>query len=638
MRSKRYSVRSPPDRVRSRFRRAGGKALLRPLVLLLVVLSAYAVVVHESGSVSLAQQLGLPDLAGPQLPANDLESMLALTGAQRADETPPRNVPGPALQPVPRARCDERSRPLDGIQGRVPSEAIDSPAAAQGWTCNVTEVARHETPGGFRVWRYEDRQDNTCAYYDTSLSSPANVASLAGGPSPGVVVLDMSDPSRPEQTALLTTPGMLAPHESLNLNRRRGLLAAEVGNGLTLPGSVDIYDISQDCRYPQLLSTMPNQTGHESGFTKDGNTLYVAGGAGYITAIDVSDPSRPRELWRGAYYSHGLNLSDDGRTLYQTDPINGNLGILDVSEIQARKPDPQVRETTRISWDSVSIPQNTVPLTIDGRPHLLEFDEFAFRFNPPTVAHEVGAARLIDIGDPRRARVVSNLRLEVNMRDTHRAVSGDPTPLSPGKAFGYTGHYCAVPRTVDPEIVACSFTNSGLRVFDISEPRRPREVAYFVAPPKSGTAAGFQPGNLALSQPAFDRERRQVWYSDATAGFYVLQLSRSAWPQSRPNAPADDRAGDGRGGDRGRDEARSRDGEAHDRGETHRVSTADPAEADSNSGTAVAGLNDREELPFTGLTLALVGLAGVGLVGGGFAVRVLAARDRPSQAARRPQR
>src|SRR5262249_6243181 len=146
------------------------------------------------------------------------------------------------------------SRPLAGEQGRVPLSAVNSPAAAQGWTCNVTELSHFATPGGWRVWRYTDPAGHTCAYYDTSFTSPANIISVAGGPGLGVVVLDMSDPAHPKHTATLTSLAMLSPHESLNLNAKRGLLAAEVGNALTTPGTMDIYDVSHDCRHPALQS------------------------------------------------------------------------------------------------------------------------------------------------------------------------------------------------------------------------------------------------------------------------------------------------------------------------------------------------------------------------------------------------
>ncbi len=470
-------------------------------------------------------------LVGPQLPTNDLEAMLSLTASQLTVMNPPLELAGPALQPVPAAQCDAGSRPLAGVQGRVSSDAVNSAAADQGWTCNLSEVSHYDTPGGFRVWRYTDRQGHTCAYFDTSFTAPANILSIAGGPSLGVVVLNMDDPAHPVLTDTLLSLAMLAPHESLNLNAPRGLLAAEVGNGLTLPGTMAIYDVAQDCQHPQLQAQLPTIFGHESGFSPDGRTFWIAGGAGYIQAVDVSDPTHPAVVWTGAYYSHGLNVSDDGNTLFHTDPINGNLGLIDVSQIQARSSNPRVHDLSRSTWPTVSIPQNSVPFSSGGHRYVLEFEEFAFRFNPVTVADQVGAARIIDIDDPANPSIASNLRLEVNMHDAHQAADGDPSALPPTQVFGNAFHYCAIPTAVNPQIAACSAINSGLRVFDISDPANPREVAYFVAPPKAGSLAGLLPGDLALSQPAFDPQRRQIWYTDAKSGFYVLQLSPGIWTQ-----------------------------------------------------------------------------------------------------------
>lgn len=474
----------------------------------------------------------LPGLKGPPLPLSALEALLSLTASQLADMLEPRVLLDPALQAVPRAQCDETSQPLRSeVQGRVTAEAVNSPQAELGWTCNTTLVSNINTPGGFRVWRYTDKQGHDCAYFDTSFTAPANIVSVAGGPSLGVMVLDMSDPALPHMTTVLTSLAMLAPHETLNLHTERGLLAATTGNALTLPGSMSIYDVSEDCRYPTLQSQMPIAFGHESGFSPDGNTFWVAGGAGYILAVDVADPRQPEVLWRGAYYSHGLAVSDDGNTLYHTDPINGSLGLIDVSDIQQRADDPVTREISRVTWPMISIPQNTIPFTQDGMPYLIEFDEFAFRFNPPTIDDQVGAARILDIQDPSDPRIVSNLRLEVHMQDEHRAATVDPSALPPTQVFGYSMHYCAIPRRENPGIVACSAMNSGLRVFDIRDPSQPHEVAYFIAPPRAGSLAGLLPGNLAMSQPAFVPERREIWYTDATSGFYVVRVSEDAWPQ-----------------------------------------------------------------------------------------------------------
>ena len=113
------------------------------------------------------------------------------------------------------------------------------------------------------------------------------------------------------------------------------------------------------------------------------------------------------------------------------------------------------------------------------------------------------------------------------MPAAHRAADGDPS-LLPAPNFTYSAHYCAIPREVDPQIAACSFINSGLRIFDIRNPLHPRELGYFISPPAAqahGVAA-----DAAFSQPAFDPSRREVWYTDATSGFYVLRLARAAWP------------------------------------------------------------------------------------------------------------
>jgi hypothetical protein len=478
-------------------------------------------------ALSCAPAVAHAQVVGP-FPANDLQPLVGLTGGVTPSFVVVQHNPEPVLRAVPRAHCGPGSRPLAGTQGRVPAAAVDSPAAARGWTCNLSVVGHEATPGGFRVWRYVDRAGHACAFYDTSLSSPLGVVSAAAGPTPGVAVLDMHDPAHPAVTAMLTSLAMLAPHESLNLNARRGLLAAEMGSGGTLPGIMALYDVSRDCRHPILDWTgWPARFGHESGFSPDGRTFWIDGGEG-IAAIDVSDPHHPRTLWEANEYAHGLTVRDDGNRLYVADPINGQLAILDSSQVQARRPTPQVSEVSRLTWATVSIPQNTAPMTIRGRHYLLEFDEFAFRFSAVSEPDTVGGARIIDISDEHRPRVVSNLRLAVNQPAEHRAADGDPSPL-PAPVTNYASHYCAIPREVNPQIVACSFLNSGLRIFDIRDPLHPREVAYYVSPPAASSAL-TQRGDFALSQPAFDPRRRQVWYTDGTTGFYALRLAKRVWP------------------------------------------------------------------------------------------------------------
>lgn len=464
----------------------------------------------------------------PGSPLNDLFALGQGSG-QTPDPAPVQKPPAPPLAATPRANCEAGSRPEPGIQGRVPAGS-----ATDGLWCNVTLLSHQGTSGGFKALRYIDTQGHECAFYDTALLYPLNVFN-SGGPSQGVAVLDMTDPSRPVQTATLTDPTMLTPHESLNLNTKRGLLAAVSGNPATYPGLVSMYDVHSDCRHPATDFSLPlARLGHESGFSPDGNTFYATGTAyKSITAIDVSNPKAPHDVWYGNVQAHGMNLSDDGNRAYIADPLGGDMLILDTSEIQARKPDPQAKEVSRTTWDRASIPQNAIPFTEHGHPYVLEFDEYnQATLHPGGNPDNVGAARIIDIANERSPRVVSYLRLQVDEPADHAAAGGDPGAdgSTNGGAQGYAAHYCNIPNRVDPKIVACSFIASGLRIFNIADVTAPKEIGYFVAPTQGRIENGEQASDFVMSQPAFVPERREIWFTDGVSGFYALRVNQDVWP------------------------------------------------------------------------------------------------------------
>jgi len=434
--------------------------------------------------------------------------------------------PEPPLVATPRATCGPGSRPQTGIQGRVSPEDHDSGRAAKGFTCNTELVGKYVKPsangtvGGFKVERYVDAAGHDCAYYDTTLLYPTNALDAEGG----VNVMDMSDPTHPTLTAKLLTPAMETPHESLVLSKQRGLLAAVAGNLATNVGQVDVYDVSNDCRHPELKSTTPvGFLGHESGMAPDGRTFYSASpSSATIVAVDISNPSLPVPIWFGNYDSHGLSISDDGNRAYVA-AIDSGLIVLDTSQVQSRTFNPAVSEVARLQWKSMSIPQNAIPITIKGRPYLVEIDEFGAQ-------SQVGAGRIIDFADETKPRVVSNLRLEVHQPQNFPAQAADNGAQNPVQ--GYAGHYCNVPTRVDPEIVACSMILSGLRVFDIRDPEHPREIAYFNAPvtPRIIPPVGIvpAPSNWAMSSPSFVPQRDEIWYSDGLSGFYAVRLTGGA--------------------------------------------------------------------------------------------------------------
>jgi hypothetical protein len=419
------------------------------------------------------------------------------------------------------------------MQGRLAKDDVDSEKAADGYRCNITVVGHSGETGGFKVLRYVDEAGHECAYYDTTLLFPTNTFNLSFEPT-GVAVLDMSDPSKPVRTASLSTPAMQSPHESLNISVNRGMLAAVAGSPAFAPGQVDVYEISQDCRHPVLQSSLPvGFIGHESGMAPDGNTFYATSiGTGQTTPVDISNPTLPRTLGIYQFNSHGMTVSDDGNRGYLAS--GDGLVIVDTSEIQARKPNPQMPEISRLAWPEMTIPQVAHPVTIDGKPYLVEVDEYSIEPGGTATAHGpiVGAARIIDISDETKPKVVSNIRLEVHQEENRAEIAGDYGAQNPTQ--GYAAHYCNVPQRTDPGIMACSMILSGLRVFDIRDPLRPKEIAYFVAPPDTISTTGGpvidERANWAMSQPDFVPERGEIWYSDGTSGFYALKLDPKVWP------------------------------------------------------------------------------------------------------------
>lgn len=415
--------------------------------------------------------------------------------AQGVDPTRPPATPG-----IP---CDDGSKPETGIQGDISDEDLESGRWREGYTCNARLVSHIGSAGGYRVERYVDAEGRECAYFDSGTLFPNTIHPDGSG----VWVVDMSDRSNPRLSTTLLTPAMLTPHESLRLNQRRGLLVAVMGNPAAQVGVVDVYSVKENCLKPQLLSTTPlGLLGHESAFAPDGRTFYVNSNTAQMAAIGLDDPTTPQLLWTSMDWSpHGASISNDGNTMFvagRTGNVAG-LVILDVSEIQQRVPNAQVREISHLTWPEVAIPQNATPFRSAGHDYVMEVDEFGGGADP------VGAARIINVDDLATPYVVSRLRLDIHNKNT--------------TGTERSAHYCTVPSRIDPAIIACSMLYSGLRVFDIRDVDQPREVAY-----ANFTQIGdYRIGN-AYSAPAYDPESRDIWYSDANRGLLVAHLTKKS--------------------------------------------------------------------------------------------------------------
>jgi hypothetical protein len=452
---------------------------------------------------------------------------VALTGGVVVGATGASAPAAPYGGPTPGITCDKGSLP-EKTQGRAPKADYTSGRAAQGYFCNARQIAHvGGIVGGYRVERYVDKAGHECAYWDSTLLFPTNLADQ-GAEGPGTYVMDMTNPAKPVITDTLKTPAFDSPHESVRLNVKRGLLVADMGYPTWNPGFVDVFDVSADCRHPALQASAPTGIlGHEGGFSPDGNTYWVASLYGHsLAAIDLTIPKAPVLL--GAWFTwqpHGVSISADGNRLYMAEgqfssSMSGfkGLTILDVSQVQKRVLNPAVTMVSRLTWPNVSTPQNATPFTVKGHPYVMEVDEFGS-------GDAIGAARIIDIANEKAPKVVSNMRLAVNQPKAQGAdLEADPGNGQLQPFQGYQAHYCTLPSRVDPYIVACTFIMSGLRVFDIRDLNKPKEIAYFNKP-LLPSSTSTKSGSFAMSAPAYDEKTHDIWYSDGNSGFYVVRLT-----------------------------------------------------------------------------------------------------------------
>jgi len=145
-----------------------------------------------------------------------------------------------------------------------------------------------------------------------------------------------------------------------------------------------------------------------------------------------------------------------------------------------------------------------------------------------------GFARIIDIADERNPRIVSKLMLEV-----HDPANCGVTQLDTGFAdlFGYSSHYCTADNLDNAQYLACSYFEAGVRVFDIRDPYRPKEIAYYKPPARSALMGGSSNSSIkrhgnrsadwASSNIRWHRSGNELhlWFTSHENGFQVVKFT-----------------------------------------------------------------------------------------------------------------
>lgn len=473
--------------------------------------------------------------------------------------------------------CALGSRPETGLQGQVDASLRANGFA--GFNCNMELLGSYQGDGASASFAsFRDSQGRTCTYHSTSTPT------LVGGKpvgleNPGVTVLDISNPAAPIRTASLTSVSMLDPWESMRLNAPRQILVANNGYGGAGGPEVDVYDLSGDCRTPQLLASVPIGTGadggivvsgptpsgHEGGFSPDGMTYYVGDTKNNVyRAIDITNPAKPKQIATFDMkttpgVAHGLSVSADGNRVYgavsgqpaladvanpDAKPTNGFI-VLDTSEVQARKPGAVIKAITTALHRDGAAAQHTIPIKVGGNPYVVQVDEAgsgglfsdaAFKASCAAGLSAFPMARIYDMRDETRPAVASKLMLETHDPANCEKVAPDVVGLS---LFTYGSHFCTVDNRENATALACSYFNSGIRVFDIRDPANPKELAYYNPPsgqkrPGSGHAMFNQwrekGPDWCGAQFQFDFAKRQLVTACMDNGVQILRFAANTWP------------------------------------------------------------------------------------------------------------
>jgi hypothetical protein len=194
--------------------------------------------------------------------------------------------------------------------------------------------------------------------------------------------------------------------------------------------------------------------------------------------------------------------------------------------------------------------QSAYRLDYAGHPYLLSFgessdDAAAGRCTNPADTN-FDMPRFFDLADELHPVMVSKLMNEAsdpvncarvvadNTVYTSGADKRDPFWFIVSRLFVYDTHYCTPDRLHDPTIMACATFLSGLRVYDIRDPRKPREIAYYntgtTTKADSRVERTVPPVESAAARPVIRRDRGEIWWVTTDTGFHVAKLTPDVWP------------------------------------------------------------------------------------------------------------
>ncbi len=359
----------------------------------------------------------------------------------------------------------------------------------------------------------------------------------------GWSILDVTDPASPELAAFIPGPEntwtiqiQVAEGKMITALERiapgwGGLEEKEYSEGFL------IWDVAQPTKPKQLGHYRTCSTGTHRNFYDGGSLVHAAAAApGFdkkiYQIVDISDPTKPREVscfWlpeqaEGAQKT-GARLSChgpphvEGHRSYLPYGDGGGV-IVDISDLS------RPRLVSQIIFRGICSRQGIHTFLPLSRRRLALINDEAIQENGN---ENLNLAGIVDIRDEQQLRLISLFPQPIPPPETGLSNFFDKGGRSGPHNQHHPNHQACLEDRDD--IAYLTYFNAGLRVYDIRDPRTPKEIAYFI-PPAPTERIGTKPSRLVVQTEDVLVDRRGcIYISQKNQGIYILNL-KEIWPHA----------------------------------------------------------------------------------------------------------